>query len=122
VTITNAFATPTEMVAFISGCDVVVAHRMHACIAAHSFGIPTVGLRWDVKLDSFFAVAGRTEYMADPAAIDGSGVANLTMRALAEGIDATRLHQLLESARADVARLGEALMAATGVAPRAEAA
>lgn len=113
VTITNPFATPTELVSFISGCDVMIAHRMHACIGAHSFGIPTVGLRWDVKLDSFFALAGRGEYMADPATIDGPGVANLAMRALGQGIDAASLNALLESARADVARLGEALNAAT---------
>lgn len=122
VTITNAFATPAELVSFISGCDVIVAHRMHACIAAHSFAIPTVGLRWDEKLDSFFALAGRADYMTDPSTADGPAVANLVLRAQAAGIDREQHRKLLDDARADVARLGTALMSATGTTRRAKAA
>ncbi len=109
VTMTNPFADPGEMTWFIAGCQLVVAHRMHACIAAHSFAIPTIGLRWDVKLDSFFALAGRGHCIADTASLDGPSLTALARRAVAEGVDRAALENLIASTRGDIARMAAAL-------------
>lgn len=109
VTIVNPFPEPAALVGFLRGCDVVVAHRMHATIAAHALAVPTIGLRWDVKLDSFFALAGREDFVVDTATHDGPAMAILVQRALAQGVDRTALAALIERTRADVARMAKAL-------------
>lgn len=109
VTMTNPFADPAEMIAFIAGCQLIVAHRMHACIAAHSFAIPTIGLRWDVKLDSFFALAGRGTFIADTASLQGPALTALARKAVAEGVDRAALEALITSTRSDIARMAAAL-------------
>jgi polysaccharide pyruvyl transferase WcaK-like protein len=109
ITIAPAFATPAELVSFIAGCDVIIAHRMHACIVAHSFAIPSVGLKWDVKLDSFFALAGRQAFIADCADLDPDELVALTRRALANGVDRAQLARLIATTRADIARLAMAI-------------
>ena len=112
VTMTNAFADPTALAGFIGSCDLIIAHRMHACIAAHSFGIPTIGLRWDSKLDSFFALAGRDAFIADTAALDQAELAALADRAMDEGVDQVSLDHLIAATRADVATMARDLLAA----------
>ncbi|MBB4004796.1 polysaccharide pyruvyl transferase family protein [Aurantimonas endophytica] len=56
--------TPTELARLISSFDCLVAHRMHALIAAYSFGVPSFALRWDPKVDAFMASVGASEQMA----------------------------------------------------------
>ena len=113
-TIAPAFATPADLVNFITGCDVIIAHRMHACILAHSFAIPAIGLKWDVKLDSFFALAGREPFLADCADLDPVTLTALTNRALAIGVDRVQLDRLVAMTRADVALLAERIITAVG--------
>ncbi|MBX9663141.1 polysaccharide pyruvyl transferase family protein [Novosphingobium sp.] len=120
VTLTNPFADPAEMIRFIAGCQLIVAHRMHACIAAHSFAIPTIGLRWDVKLDSFFALAGRGNYIADTASLNGPALTALARQAVAEGVDRAALEDLIAGTRSDIARMAAAL--ARAMQPAKEAA
>ena len=102
-----AFSTPAELAGFIAGADLVIAHRMHACIAAHAFGIPAIGLKWDVKLDSFFALAGRDAFIADCADLPPDALIALAARALQTGVDRERLERLIAQTRADVAILAE---------------
>lgn len=116
VTITNPFANPAELTAFISGCAMIVAHRMHACIAAHSFGIPTIGLAWDIKLDSFFELAGRPDFIAATADLTEARLRALIRRAGEEGVDRVALNSLIASTRADVGAMGQRLIAAAAAA------
>jgi polysaccharide pyruvyl transferase WcaK-like protein len=117
VTLARAFATPAELVAFIAGCDLIIAHRMHACIVAHSFAIPAIGLKWDVKLESFFALAGREAFIADCADLDPANLTTLTSRALAAGVDHAALDRLLAMTRADIAHLAGRISTMTRHAP-----
>lgn len=70
--IVSAGDRPTDersLVDTLARFDGLVAHRMHATIAAYSLGIPTVGLAWDRKLESFFRLVKRERYfIADPKA------------------------------------------------------
>lgn len=106
------FATPGDLVRFIGGCSLIVAHRMHACIAAYALGIPTIGLAWDVKLDSFFALSERSDYMVAPAQAAPTMIVTLADRAKAVPLDDTTRTTLIARGRADVERLAGLLAAA----------
>jgi hypothetical protein len=106
------FDDPAGMVGFLAASNLVIAHRMHACIAAYSFAIPTIGLRWDIKLDSFFRLTGRLRYIIDPADVDPCSLVELAREALAEGVDPMLHQDLLDRCQADVARLADVLVEA----------
>jgi polysaccharide pyruvyl transferase WcaK-like protein len=106
------FGRPAELAAFISGMDLVMAHRMHACICAYAYGLPQIGFAWDVKLQSFFESVGRGEYVVDPGRIAPAEAAALAARALTEGVEPVAHAACLADARSDVARLYAALKTA----------
>lgn len=56
---------PEELVELIAGCDLLIAHRMHANIIAFALGIPSLGFNWDDKVASFFRLTGREDYVFD---------------------------------------------------------
>lgn len=113
VTIVPGFDDPAGLVHFLSSCDMVVAHRMHACIAAHSFAIPTIGLNWDVKLNSFFEIVGRSHFMIDPEVVKPGAMTALVEQALAEGIDPVVHAALLDQSERDVGRMAALLVSAS---------
>ena len=49
------FADPVEAKSYIAGLDFLVAGRMHACIAAHSTGVPVVPVAYSRKFSGLFA-------------------------------------------------------------------
>lgn len=114
VTLDRSFENPGDLAFLVSGCDAVVGHRMHACIAAHSFGVPTVGLRWDVKLDSFFDLAARSAHLLDPAVVAPSELGDRTLAAIADRPDPA---PLIARARQEIAAFA-ALVQNLGVADR----
>ena len=113
VSVMPHFETPGDLSRFIGGCQLVIAHRMHACIAAYSYGVPHLGLAWDIKLDSFFASVDRSAFMIDPAVVTSAEAAELARRALIEGIDPKQREAIISEARADVKRAYDALRVAT---------
>ncbi|GJE28450.1 hypothetical protein LKMONMHP_3321 [Methylobacterium organophilum] len=109
------FANPTELATFVSGLDLLMAHRLHANIAAYSYAVPQIGFSWDVKLASFLTQIGRSDYICragSDATDDVLALADLAMR---EGIDRPRHQQIVEAASADVAVLAEALKVGAGL-------
>jgi polysaccharide pyruvyl transferase WcaK-like protein len=42
---------PDDLVALISACSCIAAHRLHANIVAYSLNIPSVGMNWDKKVE-----------------------------------------------------------------------
>lgn len=109
VHVAPAAEDPEALVRIITGCSLIVAHRMHACIAAHSFGIPTIGLRWDPKLDAFFELAGRTAYLHTAGLTPVQTVVSSAVEALGEGVDREALASLIAEAESDVAALARTL-------------
>ncbi|WP_371154045.1 polysaccharide pyruvyl transferase family protein [Jannaschia sp. 2305UL9-9] len=75
---------PATLVAQIAGCSAVVAHRLHACIVAHSYGRAIVGLGWDRKLQSFFEGVGLSANFTGDPSIDADGIAILVEGALTD--------------------------------------
>jgi len=56
---------PDELVSLISACSCIVAHRLHANIVAYSLNIPSIGMNWDKKVESFFELTKRKRYLFD---------------------------------------------------------
>jgi polysaccharide pyruvyl transferase WcaK-like protein len=75
-------ATPRDLALTIAGMKAVVAHRLHACIVAWSYGLPVVGLGWDRKVESFFASVGAEEAFAGGDGVSAAGVADRLTAAL----------------------------------------
>ena len=109
ITFAPRFRNPTELAAFVSGLDLLMAHRLHANIAAYSYGIPQIGFTWDLKLASFFDLVGRSDYVRTAGRERPETVLALAERGLREGLDRRRHAAILNEARADVAVLAEAL-------------
>lgn len=105
ISVAAPFALPADLARFVASCDLVIAHRMHACIAAHAFAVPTIGLTWDEKLTSFFAQSGRARYAVDGPSLPLVAMLDLVHVALIEGVDQTALDAQVACTRADVALL-----------------
>ncbi|MDQ0391448.1 polysaccharide pyruvyl transferase family protein [Labrys monachus] len=101
--------TPRALAELIAGCDGVVSHRLHAGIVAYSYGVPSIGLRWDSKLDAFFEAVGRVPYIVDFDAAAVGGIGALMVRGVAEGVNADIRRRTLDDAEAGIDRLADAL-------------
>lgn len=105
------FQRPAELAAYTSGLDLLMAHRLHANIAAYSYGVPQIGFTWDGKLRSFFDLVGRGDCVRTAGRESPASVLALAERCLAEGIDPDTHRRILGEARDDVVRLASALVA-----------
>ena len=88
VCVAVAAARPEELARQIGGYRAVVAHRLHACIVAWSYGRPIVGLGWDRKVQSFFASVQAEGFFSDAPEVGGAAVADLVAAAIAAGVEA----------------------------------
>lgn len=63
---------PQELCSIIASFNGIISHRLHANIIANSYCIPSVGLKWDKKLESYFQLLGQEGLcldMTSPAAV-----------------------------------------------------
>ena len=116
LSIAPEFERPDQLVRCIAGLDAVLAHRLHACIAAYSYRIPAVGLAWDRKLRSFFEQTGRAGYVIDPREESPMAAVRLSLRALEDPVDPALHAGLVQRARDGIADLARVLMRAGGAA------
>jgi polysaccharide pyruvyl transferase WcaK-like protein len=105
--------TPEAVLEILRSTGVILAHRLHACIAAYSLGIPCVGLGWDKKVEEFFRSTGREGYFVNGGVASGQQIRQLLEAALASGIEPHRHAAKLDEARAGLARLQQALIGAS---------
>lgn len=104
--------TPADLAATVSGARAVVAHRLHACILAHAFAVPAVGLGWDRKVESFFSATGQgSRFMPGPFSAPDE-VARRACAAAAAGGDTAA-----SEAQADAALTDIRMMLAESCAP-----
>lgn len=79
--------TPTELAWLVSAFAAVVAHRLHACIVAYSYGLPVVGLGWDRKVESFFETIEVPDRFIGVEDCVPAAVADRVEAAITAGID-----------------------------------
>lgn len=105
--------TPADLARLLSGCDAIAAFRMHALIAAHSFGVPGLALTWDDKLDAFMQSVGREAWLQDAAQLPAGVAADLLLKAAGEGLPEAERRAVVAETRRDVGRLYATLQEAT---------
>lgn len=101
--------TPTQLMEVTSALDGLVAFRMHAIIAAFSFGVPLVGLSWDAKLASFLGSVGLSSSLMRVGDSDPAAAADFLDAQISAGIDDTARTAILAEASSDVGRLFAAI-------------
>lgn len=99
--------TAFELVKEISAFRAVVAFRLHACIIAHALAIPTVGLKWDSKVESFFQKCQRDRYCVDADRITPDQLIALVDDAISN-YDLSALEAIKAESRQEVKQLIEA--------------
>src|SRR5262245_36305066 len=57
--------SPDELARLVASFDLVIAHRLHACVLAYSYRTPAIGLRWDPKVQAFFNAVGQPGEVLD---------------------------------------------------------
>jgi polysaccharide pyruvyl transferase WcaK-like protein len=119
VSLAPSFSRPRELAEFISSRDLVLAHRMHACIAAYAYATPHIGFAWDEKLQRFFDSVGRGEFVVEAGRTPTADVFALAERALAQRIARAPHAACLSEARAQIVRLVDSFRASQAApAPR----
>lgn len=73
---------PSQLVANIGQCDCIIAHRLHANIVAYALDIPSIGLNWDSKVQSFFELTGRGRFFIQAPVPDVTRTFKLLYQAL----------------------------------------
>lgn len=96
---------PDDLIRILHSTDVILAHRLHACIAAYALRLPHVGLGWDRKVEGFFNSVGRESYFVNDAASPPARIAWLLKAAESEGIEALRHRATLAEAEAGIANM-----------------
>lgn len=107
---------PEGLCAHVSGCDVLIAYRMHAIIAAYSYGIPPIALAWDRKLASFMASVGLDDWLVDVNTAAAADCVALALSAWRTGLAPGRHAAVLAEAREGVAQMAAALDVGLGAA------
>jgi polysaccharide pyruvyl transferase WcaK-like protein len=94
-----------DLALFVSTLDLLVGHRLHACIAAYAYGVPHVGFTWDQKLQSFFDSVGRSRYICAAVTTSVPEVMSLAEETLQNGIDPGERATVVAETHADIAAL-----------------
>lgn len=87
---------PAELALIIGAMKGVIAHRLHACIVAYSYGCPIIGLGWDQKLQSFFGLIEALPFFVEDPKVRGDTLAELMDAALdhpASDLDRARIRE-----------------------------
>lgn len=105
---------PEQLVEIIGSTSGIIAHRLHACIAAYAMAIPHVGLGWDSKVESFFRSVAREAFFAKGELATPNRLAALIDAALRQGIDRTEHESRIAATFAGVAAMKAALLERSG--------
>ena len=97
--------SPAGFVANISRASSIIAHRLHASIVAYALGIPSLGLRWDPKVESFYAMCDRDEWIVDFGTTATTELAEIAHELGKASVDAGVRASVLGQCDAGVARL-----------------
>lgn len=102
---------PRELVTTISEADVIVGHRLHANIIAFALGAPHVGLAWNRKVDAFFALTGRGDFLLSAERDPVDAIVEKTKAALAEGLDDALRRRIIDEAGGAIDALADVIRA-----------
>jgi polysaccharide pyruvyl transferase WcaK-like protein len=102
-------SSPAELAHLIQDLDLIVAHRLHACILAYSYSIPHIGLAWDPKLADFFSYTGRADFLVQFNERTVEHIPTLVERARLAGIEDGKHQEVLQTASSSIRFLASSL-------------
>lgn len=97
--------TPADLAGLMASFDAIAAYRMHAIIAAYSYGVPAIALAWDSKLEGFMSSVERQDWLRDVADLPADQAADLLIKSAEDGVDEAMRRRAIAEARADIGRL-----------------
>lgn len=97
-----AVQIPVDLCRVIFMSDVVVAFRMHALIAAYSYGKPFLALKWDVKVDAFLQAVDLDKNIVDVSNTNPEKVRRMLVQLMHTGIDRERLDRVMSETRQSI--------------------
>lgn len=97
--------TPEQLAQLIATFRALAAFRMHAVIAAYSYGVPTLALSWDEKLKSFMTSVNQADKLVDIADINAGAASARLADMLDIKTDQGGRHDVIADALNDVAKL-----------------
>ena len=109
VVISPRCKSPAELARLVASFDVVIAHRLHACILAYSYRIPAVGFRWDPKLQAFLDAVGQFDEALDFERTSNDEIASKVSAALARPVPLDKHGTVLELARSGVREMADSV-------------
>jgi len=99
------FQTPRELAQAISAHAVIVGHRLHANIVAYANSIPSVGLGWDRKVQSFFEMTQRQDHCATTTDLSADDLCDLIAAAQTDPVAQDFHQQTCDDATEGMAKL-----------------
>lgn len=78
---------PETLVENISSFDAVVSCRLHPSIISFALDIPSLGVRWNGKVDGFYDSMGYADRVIDPTTVSAAETADRLEQILAEGVE-----------------------------------
>jgi polysaccharide pyruvyl transferase WcaK-like protein len=100
--------TPKQLAGLIGGFGFLVAHRMHALIAAFSFGVKIYALEWDAKVNAFMNSVHLSNRITPATGDTFEAVAQAAIGSLGQKL--VHHHTVVEEAYTDVGGMLDALM------------
>ncbi|MBR2844013.1 MAG: polysaccharide pyruvyl transferase family protein [Solobacterium sp.] len=79
-----------DLTDIITGCDAVIASRLHASIIAYAYRVPCTALVWNVKQRIFGKVIGHPERFIEREHFNADEILELLKKASEEGYDEQR--------------------------------
>jgi polysaccharide pyruvyl transferase WcaK-like protein len=98
-------AKAADLADFVSTLDLLIGHRLHACVAAYAYGVPHVGFTWDKKIQSFFDSVDRSRYVCPAVSTSVADVVSLGEEAMRRGISGEERGSIIAQTHADIASL-----------------
>ncbi|MEM9761879.1 MAG: polysaccharide pyruvyl transferase family protein [Pseudomonadota bacterium] len=95
--------TPEALARTVARCRGIVAHRLHAIIAAYAYGLPALALGWDAKVASFHREVGREAHTLTDPEIGPVDVAAAARAAMADPVPEAKRAAMAARALADMA-------------------
>lgn len=95
--------TPEALARTVARCRGIVAHRLHAIIAAYAYGLPALALGWDAKVASFHREVGREAHTLTDPNVCPADVAAAVRAAMADPVPEARRAAMAARALADMA-------------------
>ena len=100
---------PIDLCRVVSDADVVVAFRMHALIAAFSYGKPFVALQWDAKVAAFLDAVDMKKCIFDVSKSSPKKVADFLLLISNSRLDEKVVESSITEARESIEMLSKSL-------------